>query len=76
MLCSIAYFFALATESAWSEDNLDREPPRIPAMVLLLAPGPNNYKDNYENILQDKISTIMEHIYKIKYIQQNLDYPR
>ena len=40
MLCSMAYFFALLTRSLWSEVSFGRAPPRMPAIVLLRAPGP------------------------------------
>lgn len=41
----MAYFLALLTESLWSDDSFGKAPPKIPAIVLLLAPGPDLKKN-------------------------------
>lgn len=41
MLCSIAYFLALATRSCWSDVSLGKAPPRMPSSAER-DPGPNS----------------------------------
>lgn len=45
ILCSMAYFFALATKSCWSDVNFGNAPPNIPSKGER-EPGPNSTSPN------------------------------